>query len=194
MGNCQGWLHLDRFNKIIILFRMIFRMMFRFLFHFIPYPDSNQLIFSKTHVPTVPTVPERHLHRKKATKAHEDEHCLCSPRAILFPIPHPSSNSGSALILIEGDCSCQSCCMTKGVRMFLALLPLIKSRLTGNVPRASPLLLCVNVELNLQFGCAEYRTLDTRGLGACCLCAGTVRCSLIQIIVLSWQLSTPQWS
>lgn len=50
--------------------------------------------------------------------------------------------------------------------MFLALLPLIKSRLTGNVPRASPLLLCVNVELNLQFGCAEYRTLDTRGRGA----------------------------
>lgn len=77
-----------------------------------------------------------------------------------------SSNLGCALIPIEGNCSCWSCCMTKGVRMFLALLPLIKSRLTGNVPRASPLLLCVNVELNLQFGCAEYRTLDTRGLGA----------------------------
>lgn len=30
MGNCQGWLHLDRFNKIIILFRMIFRMIFCF--------------------------------------------------------------------------------------------------------------------------------------------------------------------
>lgn len=32
-----GWLHLDRFNKIIILFRMIFCL----LFHFIPYPGSN---------------------------------------------------------------------------------------------------------------------------------------------------------
>lgn len=32
--------------------------------------------------------------------------------------------------------------------MFSALLLLIESRLTGHVPRASPLLLCVNVELN----------------------------------------------
>lgn len=69
----------------------------------------------------------------------------------------------------------------RGKNVF-ALLFLIESRLTGRVPRASPLLLCVNVKLNLKFGCAGYRTLDIRGLCAICiwcLCAGTVRCGLI---------------
>lgn len=50
--------------------------------------------------------------------------------------------------------------------MFFALLSLIESRLAGHVPCASPLLLCVNVELNLQLGCVEYPTLDTRELGS----------------------------
>ena len=103
MGNCPGWLHLDRFDKIINLishdilsfvsFYSISR--FKLLVDFL----QDACTYS-TYSPRAPPAPQ------KATKAHEDEHRLCSPGAILFPIPHPSSNSGSALILIEGNCSC----------------------------------------------------------------------------------------
>lgn len=130
------------------------------LFHSIPHPRSIHLIFSRTHVPTVPTVPERHLHRKSDQSTRRWAWPLLTVRRNTIP---------NSISLIQFGI-----CADTYWGKLLVLILLCDERGKGGVrsslsvsdwvracARPSPLLLSINVEPDLQFGCAEHRKLDT---------------------------------
>lgn len=159
------------------------------LFHSILYPGSNHyLIFSKTHVPTVPIVPERHLYCKSDQSTRRWAWSLLTARRNAVTIPNSISlihfgfyadtywGKLLGLILL-----CDK--MGKGV---LSLSVFDWFTVDRACARPSSLLLCVNVEPDLQFGCAEHGKLDTRGLGAIVYGYGyaQARCIMVWFILL----------